>query len=228
MSITTLITPDRSSATFVTDVDDFFANKLPAFGAEANALGAAMTLNATTGASASSVAIGTGSKSFTADTGKSWQPGMYLVIADTAAPSTNSMLVQVTSYNSGTGALVVNSLSVMGSGTKTAWTISQNAALLSTFDPGSLKSTSGYQKLSSGIIIQWGSVVTSAGGSGAVTFPIAFPTGFLNGSATLIASTPTAYIIGVGGGSTTGMTVYSSTTGGAGVASNNYWMAIGY
>jgi len=228
MTITALPTLDRSASTFVADVDDFFANKLPAFIAEANATAAAMTLNATNGSSASSVAIGTGSKSFTADTGKSWQPGMYLVIADTAAPSTNSMLTQVTSYNSGTGALVVNSLSVTGSGTKTAWTISQNAALLSTYDSGSLKSANGYQKLSSGIIIQWGSVSTSAGGSANVTFPIAFPTGFLNGGASLITSGPLAIITGVNTGNTTNMAVYASTTGGAGSAVSLFWHAIGY
>lgn len=89
-----------------------------------NAATVAMNLNALTDTSASSVAIGTGSKSFTVSTGKSFLGGQYLVIADTAAPSTNSMFCQVTSYNSGTGALVVNCITVRGSGTKTAWLIS--------------------------------------------------------------------------------------------------------
>jgi hypothetical protein len=130
MAITALPTPPTRS-----DPDNFavradaFMVALLTFTTEANALAAAMNLNATNGTSSTSVAIGTGSKSFTADTGKSWQPGMYLLIADTAAPSTNSMMGQVTSYNSGSGALVVNVVNVVGSGTKTAWIISQSALL---------------------------------------------------------------------------------------------------
>jgi hypothetical protein len=69
-----------------------------------------------------------GSKTFTVSTGKRFQGGMYLVIADTAAPSTNSMYGQVESYNSGTGDLVITVLSFSGSGTKSAWTISQSSA----------------------------------------------------------------------------------------------------
>jgi hypothetical protein len=50
---------------------------------------------------------------------------MYLVIADTAAPSTNLMIGAVTSYSGTT--LVVNSSYTIGSGTKTAWLISQSS-----------------------------------------------------------------------------------------------------
>jgi hypothetical protein len=98
-------------------VDEFVPN--------ANETAAAMNLNATTGTSSTSNTIGTGAKTFTANTGKSWQPGMFIVIADAAAPSTNSMTAQVTSYNSGTGELVVDVKGTLGSGTKSAWTISQ-------------------------------------------------------------------------------------------------------
>jgi hypothetical protein len=106
-------------------MDAFLAWMVTAVG-EFNATAVAMTLNSTTDTSETSVAIGLGEKSFTVSTGKSFQPGMYIVIADTAAPSTNAMLGQITSYNTGTGALVVNSLLVTGSGTKTAWTISMS------------------------------------------------------------------------------------------------------
>jgi hypothetical protein len=98
-------------------VDEFVTN--------ANETARAMNLNSTTGTSATSNAIGTGAKTFTAETGKSWQPGMFIVIADAAAPSTNSMTAQVTSYNSGTGSLVVDVKSTLGSGTKSSWVISQ-------------------------------------------------------------------------------------------------------
>jgi len=100
--------------------------ELNTFATQANALAVAMNLNSTTDTSASSVAIGTGAKTFTVTAGKSFQPGMFLVIADTAAPSTNSMYGQITSYSGAT--LVMNILSVLGSGTKTAWTISQTSA----------------------------------------------------------------------------------------------------
>lgn len=91
---------------------------------------AAFNLNDVRDTSTSSVAIGSGSKSFTVSGGKSFAGGMWLVLADDAAPSTNSMVGQVTSYDSGTGALVVNvpTNGVFGSGTKTAWTISLTAA----------------------------------------------------------------------------------------------------
>jgi len=112
-------------ANFSANADDLLNNQLPAVIDAMNDVSTAMNLNATSGTSATSNSIGTGAKTFTADTGKSWLPGMFLVFADTAAPSTNSMTVQVTSYNTSTGELVVNSLATLGSGTKTAWAISQ-------------------------------------------------------------------------------------------------------
>lgn len=118
--------PQTSDPTnFAPRADDFLAVQLPRFVTEANAQASALTLNATTDTSATSNSIGLGAKTFTVTAGKSFQPGMYLVIADTAAPSTNSMGVQVTSY-SGTS-LVTNCVSFTGSGTKTAWVISQSA-----------------------------------------------------------------------------------------------------
>ena len=131
MTITALpVAPDPATMTpeEFSEAAAAFVAALATFVTEANALAVAMNLNSTNDTSASSVAIGTGSKSFTVSTGKSYQPGMYLVIADTAAPSTNSMFGQITSYNTATGALVVNVLSVAGSGTITAWTISQTSA----------------------------------------------------------------------------------------------------
>jgi hypothetical protein len=76
------------------------------------------------GTSTSSVAIGTGSKSFTTQAGKTWAVGTPLRIANTSSPSTQFMDVVVTSYNSGTGALVVNSVGITGTGTIATWTIS--------------------------------------------------------------------------------------------------------
>lgn len=72
--------------------------------------------------STTSLTVGTGSQSLTVETGRGYIAGMEVVIASTASPS-NRMTGTVTSYNSGTGALVVNVTSVGGSGTFTAWSI---------------------------------------------------------------------------------------------------------
>lgn len=124
MTITALpAVPSRSDApaTFITKADAFLA-ALPQFATEANALAAGLNLASVSDTSATSNAIGTGAKTFTVSAGKSFAGGMYLIIADTAAPSTNSMFCQVTSYSGTT--LIVNVISILGSGTKTAWTIS--------------------------------------------------------------------------------------------------------
>jgi len=129
MAIDNLPSPPQSTdpANFSTNADTFLA-ALPLFATQANALAAAMNLNSTTDASTSSLLIATGAKTFAASVGKSFQPGMYLVAADAAAPSTNSMFGQITSYDVATGALVLNVMTVRGSGTKAAWVISQSSA----------------------------------------------------------------------------------------------------
>lgn len=77
-------------------------------------------LNAT---STTSVSIGTGSKSFTTQTGKSLDVGTYAEVVSAANPSTHYMAGQVTAYNSGTGALTMNVLLASGSGSRSDWTI---------------------------------------------------------------------------------------------------------
>lgn len=124
MTLPTAPSRTMSQDTFDSTTDAFIG-ALPQFEADMNALAAAMALNSTTDTSASSVAIGTGAKTFTVSASKSFWPGMWLVIADTAAPTTNAMFCQVTSYSGTT--LIVNSYAVLGSGTKTAWQISQSA-----------------------------------------------------------------------------------------------------
>jgi hypothetical protein len=78
----------------------------------------------TTTTSSSSVAIGTGAKSFTVQTGLGYVVGMTLRLA---FDSTNYMTGDITSYNSGTGALVMNITAVVGSGTRATWAISLSA-----------------------------------------------------------------------------------------------------
>lgn len=92
---------------------------------------------------------------------------------------------------------------------------------------GSSLAANGYQKLPSGLIIQWGTTAsTVAAGSVAVTFPIAFPNAAFAAIATTIAggvSVPAANIASPI--STTGMTVWlTSATAGFGVR----FIVIGY
>jgi len=76
----------------------------------------------TIGTSTTSVLIGLGSKSFTTTLGKAWGAGQFLSLTS-AANSANYMHGAVTSYNSGTGALVMNILDIEGSGTLADWNI---------------------------------------------------------------------------------------------------------
>lgn len=74
--------------------------------------------------STSSIAVGTGSKAFVVADDSNYPVGAYYLIADDAAPSTNYMIGQVTSYVSGTSTLTISVSLSVGSGTKTAWTLS--------------------------------------------------------------------------------------------------------
>lgn len=74
-----------------------------------------------TATSTSSVAIGTGAKSFTlAETDRAWSVGTQLRIA---ADDSNYMNAVVTTYT-GTTALTVNVIEAVGSGTYASWSLS--------------------------------------------------------------------------------------------------------
>ena len=122
-------TPNRSTDTaaqFASNADIFVAwmAALPAeFEQYAlDLIDTAAAANYTT-VSTTSNAIGTGSKTFTVGTGKLFSPGQDIVIADSAAPSTNRMFGAITAYNSVTGSLTVSVDLYDGTGTFTAWTI---------------------------------------------------------------------------------------------------------
>jgi hypothetical protein len=105
---------------------DAFLSALPVFATEVNATANAMNLNATNGSStnnAIAIAITASVLFNAASTGKSWLGGMYLVVADGAAPATNSMYCQVISYSGAN--LTVKVISITGSGTPASWLISQ-------------------------------------------------------------------------------------------------------
>lgn len=106
---------------------DAFVAALSVFRTEANAVAEAMNLGAVTANSTTTMTIGFGSQSFTVDLSKSFVAGMTVKIASTANGA-NWMLGDVISYSATTGAMVVDSQKINGSGTGISdWTISQSA-----------------------------------------------------------------------------------------------------
>lgn len=118
--------------------------------AAASAITAANQAASFVGTSTTSVLIGTGSKSFTTQTAKNFVAGEFVTIAS-QANSANYMYGQITSYTTGTGALVVTITATGGSGTFTDW----NIAL------------SGQQGLSGGPVSNgtYGRIIVSGGGT---------------------------------------------------------------
>ena len=126
MPITALPTPPSTDdpTNFDSRADTFLA-ALPTFVTEANALEADLNnlvAAAYTTSSSTSLAIGTGSKSFNVQTGLGFIAGQSGVMSSAADP-TNRMIFTVTSYNSTTGAMVVNVATIGGSGTHADWVV---------------------------------------------------------------------------------------------------------
>lgn len=88
----------------------------------------------------------------------------------------------------------------------------------------------GYQKLPSGLIIQWGYVTVNNDSAATATFPVAFPNGVLNVSATAKSSTDTMDNFAFT--TTNSNTILTVARGwvGAGLGENGavFWLAIGY
>lgn len=79
-------------------------------------------MNSFIGTSTTSLAIGTGAKTFTTQTGKTFIPGTF-VQAISRADAANYMYGTITSYDAATGALVLDVAVVGGSGTLADWNI---------------------------------------------------------------------------------------------------------
>jgi hypothetical protein len=91
--------------------------------AAASAVTSALQAASLVSTSTTSLAIAVASKSFTTQTLKQYAAGQF-VVAISAASSANWMIGQVTSYNSGSGALVLDVQAVGGSGTHADWNLS--------------------------------------------------------------------------------------------------------
>lgn len=93
--------------------------------AAAASAASALAAPGTNATSSTSATIGTGAQTLTIQTGKSYARGMWVQAADSAAPATNYMAGIVTNYDSVTGQLdfTVSAGFAIGSGTKTAWSV---------------------------------------------------------------------------------------------------------
>jgi hypothetical protein len=78
--------------------------------------------------STTSLTINNADKTLTIGTGLSYSPQQDLVISETSNPTTRHMHARVTSYNSGTGVMVVNVISNTGSGTYSSWVVNVGGA----------------------------------------------------------------------------------------------------
>lgn len=108
--------------------------------AAANSAASAITTPGSNATSASSLLIGSGNRSFTLDqTGKQFVVGQWINITRTSDPSNYGMTGTITSFNSGTGDITVNVVSFYGSGTFSAWSITQSPAFSQSLPIGGLK-----------------------------------------------------------------------------------------
>lgn len=119
-------------------------------------------------------------------------------------------------------------ISVFYNDAQTSWDIGGDFTLKTNPQFAALLGSNGWQKLPSGLIIQWGSIGgVPAGGGSNVTFLLAFPNAVLNTSATIQNSGGVSGAMAAGTGlqSTNGMTVFNNGNTGATAV---MWMAIGY
>lgn len=129
----------------------------------ANSAQSAISAPGTSATSTTELTIGTGSKTLTIQTGKNIVEGMFIVISNTGTPA-NHMIGQVTSYNSGTGELVVDVEVTGGSGTLSAWTISLTSGRLSFGVKMEVFTSSGTFTPAAGIT-EYEVILTGGGGS---------------------------------------------------------------
>jgi hypothetical protein len=90
--------------------------------------------------------------------------------------------------------------------------------------------TAGYQKLPSGLIIQWGNASTGSNGSVTVNYPITFPNAALNAHATNIASSAAGSFPGLNMVNTSSLVIWAASSSSVSVGAGAAYMyvAIGY
>lgn len=95
-----------------------------------NAATTALNAPATQATTTSTITIGGGSKPFTlAQTGKAFAVGQWVLVADTANPSTRWLAGGVSAFNSGAGSMTIDVAYVQGSGTGASWSVTPIAPM---------------------------------------------------------------------------------------------------
>ncbi|WP_342705027.1 hypothetical protein OHZ10_28035 [Burkholderia arboris] len=93
---------------------------------------------------------------------------------------------------------------------------------------GSQLGTSGYQKLPSGLIIQWGTFITNSSGTQTVTLPLAFPSAQLGAVASVTAANTTA-TVATGSATKSSLTIGTRDfVGNSGISASGIYFAWGY
>jgi hypothetical protein len=110
--------------------------------------------------STTSLTIGNGSKSLTVGTGLAYTTQQDITIA---YDSNNHMHATVTSYNSGTGAMVVDVQGKTGSGTYAVWTVNVGGIAASVIPAGGTTGQVLNKISNSDYAVQWGPTVTGTG-----------------------------------------------------------------
>lgn len=139
------------------------------------ALALGMALPNYAGTSTTSLVVGTGAKSFTTQTGKSWVPGQVVVATNGA----NLMKGTVTAYSGAT--LDVNVTTISGSGTFASWTIGLSYAGLVLAASGANSDITGLSALIGPGLVPVGAVIHHAANTA--------PTGFLKANGAAISRT---------------------------------------
>jgi hypothetical protein len=103
------------------------------------------------------------------------------------------------------------------------------AAVYTTLGAAQSLAASGYQKLPSGLIIQWGTATTNGSGQASVTFPLAFPTRAASATANVGSSSVTNCVLATSATTTTlTLSAAFGENSAPFVSASVNWTAVGY
>lgn len=139
--------------------------------AAATAASSAVNAAGTSATSTTSLTIGTGTQTFTIQSGKAFSLGQSVVIAKTAAPG-DQMIGVITAFDSASGAMSVLVREIFGAGTASAWTVSIGAS------PGSFGLAYSEQAATTGAVSNGQHIAFTNPDSSTVTLPDSPPPGF--------------------------------------------------
>ena len=172
--------------------------------------------------STDSLSIATGNQYLTVETGLAYSIAQDVIIAHDESNHMHGLLV---SYNSATGAMIVNVTSVSGSGTYTSWDVNLNGAVGAVGDTGATGATGIGSTGATGVIGPSGATgltgptgATGAGTTGATgaTGPQGVPGNSITGATGPIGATGLTGATGVGATGATGPTGATGLTGATG------------